>query len=47
MVFYQPLIEVKFASPVYSLTQSYRGEGLSGTWSLNSTRSGFLGAFSR
>lgn len=45
MVYYQPLTEVKFASPVYSLTQSYRGPGLTGTWTLNSTRSGFLGTF--
>jgi hypothetical protein len=47
MVFYQPLTDVKFANPVYSLTQSYRGEGLGGTWSLQSTRSGFLGTFGR
>lgn len=45
MVFYQPLTEVKFASPVYALTQSYRGDGLNARWTLNSTRSAFLGTF--
>lgn len=47
MVFYQPLTEVKFATPVYSLTQSYRGQDLGGQWTFNSTRSGFLGTFRR
>jgi hypothetical protein len=45
MVYYQPLTEVKFAQPVYSLTQSYRGPALGGQWLLNSTRSAFLGTF--
>jgi hypothetical protein len=47
MVYYQPLTEVKFASPVYALTQSYKGDGLDGRWTLNSTRSAFLGTFRR
>ena len=47
MVYYQPLTEVKFASPAYTVTQSYRGAGLSGKWMLNSTRSAFLGTFKR
>ena len=45
MVYYEPLAPVKFASPVFSLSQSYRGDGLGGRWTLNSTRSAFLGAF--
>jgi hypothetical protein len=47
MVFFQPLTDVAFASPVYTLTQSYRGDGLDGRWTLNSTRSAFMGAFGR
>lgn len=47
MVYFQPLTDVAFAAPVYSLTQSYRGDGLDGKWTLNSTRSGFMGAFRR
>lgn len=47
MVFYRPLTSVKFAEPVYALTQSYLGEGLSGRWTLHSTRSAFLGTFRR
>ena len=45
MVYYQPLSPVKFASPVYSLSQSYQGDALGGRWTLNSTRSAFLGTF--
>lgn len=45
MVFYRPLTNVRFADPVYALTQCYSGEGLNGRWTLNSTRSAFLGTF--
>lgn len=47
MVYYQPLTDVKFASPAYTVTQSYRGGALGGQWLLNSTRSAFLGTFKR
>lgn len=47
MVYYQPLTDVKFAQPVYSVTQSYHGPALGGKWLLNSTRSAFLGTFRR
>ena len=45
MGYYQPLPDVRFADPVYALSQAYQGPGLNGRWTLNSTRSAFLGTF--
>jgi hypothetical protein len=46
-IYYQPLTSVDYFSPAYTLTQSYRGEGLGNRWTTNDTRSAFLATFRR
>jgi hypothetical protein len=43
--FYKPLVEVKYPLPAYSVSQSYSGDGLNSTWSMNGSRSSYLGTF--
>lgn len=45
MVFFQPLTEVRSATPAYSVSQSYRGDDLNSKWSLAGSRSAFLAVF--
>lgn len=45
MVYYQPLTEVHYAAPAYSLKQSYVGNGLDCRWSTEGSRSAFLAVF--
>jgi hypothetical protein len=45
MVFYQPLTKIENASPAYSRTMSYTGEGLDVKFTTNGKRSAFLGTF--
>jgi hypothetical protein len=46
-VFYQPLTAVDYATPAYSLTQSFTGPGLDSKWEYHNTRSSFLATFER
>lgn len=43
--FYQPLTDVQYAAPAYSVTQSFAGDGLGSKWSLHGSRSAFLAEF--
>jgi hypothetical protein len=43
--FYQPLVPVKYPMPAYAVSQSYSGSELNSTWSLNGSRSAYLGMF--
>jgi hypothetical protein len=45
MVFYQPLAEVRAATPAFSVTQSYTGDSLNSKWQLEGSRSAFLAVF--
>lgn len=45
MVFFQPLADVRAATPAYSVTQSFAGEGLNSRWHLEGSRSAFLAVF--
>jgi hypothetical protein len=44
-VFFQPLAEVRAATPAYSVRQSYVGESLDSKWTLEGSRSSFLAVF--
>jgi hypothetical protein len=44
-IYYQPLTDVHYATPAYSLEQSFTGEGLNCRWSNKGTRSAFLAIF--
>ena len=46
-IFYQPLTKVYDASPAYSNTLSFTGEGLGSTWTSHGQRSAFLATFRR
>jgi hypothetical protein len=43
--FYRPLVDVKYSMPAYAVSQSYSGNDLNATWSLNGSRSAYLGMF--
>jgi hypothetical protein len=45
MVFFQPLADVRAATPAYSLKQSYNGDDLNAKWRLEGSRSSFLAVF--
>ena len=45
LVFYQPLTKIENASPAYSRTLSYTGDGLDVKFTTNGKRSAFLGTF--
>jgi hypothetical protein len=47
MVFYQPLYKVADASPAYSQTLSYTGDGLDNSFTMHNQRSAFLATFRR
>ena len=47
MVYFQPLTDVHYATPAYSLTQSFAGEGLNSKWTIRGTRSSFLAVFKK
>ncbi len=47
MVYYQPLADVHYAVPAYSLKQSYAGDGLNCRWSTEGSRSAFLAIFKK
>lgn len=44
-VWYTPLTKLDHAMPAYSLSHSYKGEGLGTTWSSPEKRSAFVGTF--
>jgi hypothetical protein len=44
-VWYQPLTKLDHAMPAYSLSHSYKGDGLNTTWSSPDKRSAFVGTF--
>ena len=44
-IYYQPLTDVHYATPAYSLAQSYTGEGLNCRWTNQGSRSAFLAIF--
>lgn len=44
-IFFQPLTDVHYATPAYSLKQSFTGEGLDSRWTYQNTRSSFLAIF--
>ncbi len=44
-VFYQPLTDVHYATPAYSVTQSFTGDGLDSRWTSHNSRSAFLAIF--
>jgi hypothetical protein len=44
-VFFQPLAEVRSATPAYSVRQSFRGDGLESRWTYEGSRSAFLAVF--
>lgn len=46
-VYYQPLTSVENASPAYSVTSSWQGEGLDSRWTNHGQRSAFLATFRR
>ncbi len=46
-IFFQPLTDVHYAAPAYSLTQSYQGEGLESRWTSHNSRSAFLAIFKK
>lgn len=46
-VYYQPLTDVHYATPAYSLEQSYAGDGLNCRWSTMGSRSAFLAVFKK
>jgi hypothetical protein len=47
LVFYQPLTKVSDASPAYSNTLSFTGDGLDNRWTTHGQRSAFLATFRR
>ncbi len=47
VVYYQPLTDVHYAVPAYSLKQSYAGDGLNCRWSTEGSRSAFLAIFKK
>lgn len=44
-VYFNPLVDVTYPLPAYSLTQSYTGKGLDSKWTHNGSRSAFLAVF--
>ena len=44
-VFYQPLVDVLYASPAFSVSHSYTGNELNSKWMISGSRSSFLAAF--
>ncbi len=46
-VFFQPLTDVHYATPAYTLKQKYAGEGLNCRWSSEGSRSAFMAVFKK
>ncbi len=45
--YFQPLTDVHFATPAYTLKQKYEGEGLNCRWSSEGSRSAFMAVFKK
>ena len=43
--FYQPLVDVRYASPAFSVNHSYTGNGLDTKWNVSGSRSSYIAAF--
>lgn len=47
MVYFQPLTDVHYATPAYTLKQKYNGDGLNCRWSAEGSRSAFMAIFKK